>query len=78
MMTEKTRGTAVFHQEARNVPKMAITTCILMLDLIVIAMLKMILITMSHTILITMLPARQECYYPGTNHAMITAVTAVQ
>ena len=29
-------------------------------------------------IVITMLTARQEYYYPGTNHAMITTVLAVQ
>ena len=53
-MIKKTRGTAVFHQEAISVPRIVITS------------------------LITMLLARQEYYYPGTNHAIITTVLAVQ
>ena len=54
MMIQKTRGTAVFHQETISVPKTVIANGI------------------------TMLTARQEYYYPGTNHAMITTVLAVQ
>ena len=48
-LIKKTRGTAVFPQEAISVQK----------------------------IVMAMLSARQEYYYPGTNHAMVP-VLAVQ
>ena len=56
-MIEKTKGTAVFHQETLTVPKY-------------------INIVMASPG--SMLTAHQEYYYPGTNHAMITTVLAVQ
>ena len=54
-MIKKTRGTAVFHQEAISVPR----------------------IVMTRIITMAMLTARQEYYYPGTNHVMVP-VLAVQ
>jgi len=58
LMIEKTRGTAVFHQEAISVAKLNIK--------------------ISWGTSNSMLTARQECYNPGTNHAMMTTVPPVQ
>ena len=58
MRIQKTRGTAVFHQEAISVAKLNIK--------------------ISWGTSNSMLTARQECYNPGTNHAMMTTVPPVQ